>query len=400
MSISSLKYCCGCKTCSLVCPKQAISFRLGEMGSLTPLIDSNKCIHCGLCDAVCPVKQRPVLPPSDKIYLASSKEAKIKRQSTSGGVFSVFAEWAIDNGWCVCGAAWDGLKVKHLIVYSKNDLFKLKRSKYVQSDLNNVFPVLKSLILSGKNVLFSGTPCQVSAFKNFLGPNIKGGRVLLVDVLCHGVPSQSFFDSCIEHEEKSKGIEILDFSFRSKAKNTPSCFTYIYRKTGSQKKRTRNGFSFQFPFYKAFSSYQFFLEQCYHCEYASPERVGDITLGDGWGCEQVSGFSTTGRKNGCSTVIINSDWGNSFFDEVQEKLTFLPIHSDLIASNNQAYTKCETENEGKRSRIIQDFHANFDLALTKYLSFNRKDLFRASFYENCPKWLLSFASFFCFWRRH
>ena len=52
---------------------------------------------------------------------------------------------------------------------SIDGLGKLRGSKYVQSRIENTFKEAKKILKSGRKVYFSGTPCQIDGFKNYLG---------------------------------------------------------------------------------------------------------------------------------------------------------------------------------------------------------------------------------------
>lgn len=50
--------CCGCSACRAICPSQAIVMIEDEEGFEYPKIDESRCIRCGLCVGVCPLKSK------------------------------------------------------------------------------------------------------------------------------------------------------------------------------------------------------------------------------------------------------------------------------------------------------------------------------------------------------
>lgn len=49
--------CCGCTACYAICPKKAIFMLPDEEGFEYPRIDEEKCVTCGICLKVCPIKE-------------------------------------------------------------------------------------------------------------------------------------------------------------------------------------------------------------------------------------------------------------------------------------------------------------------------------------------------------
>ncbi len=132
--------------------------------------------------------------------------------SSSGRAFSVLARRVIARGGVVYGHAFDdGLHVGCVRAESFDELSAMRGSKYVQSDMSDAIASVGRDLGAGREVLFSGTPCQVDGLLAFLGGPQDG--LLTVDIICHGVPSQAFFADCMGEEFSDR---LLSLRFRDK----------------------------------------------------------------------------------------------------------------------------------------------------------------------------------------
>lgn len=211
------KECCGCSSCAQKCPTGAISMIENEEGFLYPSIDKEKCINCGLCSKVCPqlktIEKKEDYP---KAYAMRNQNLNDLKESSSGGIFSVIANYVLENGGVVFGAQYtDDFKVEHVGVENKDKLNLLRKSKYVQSDINSTYKEVESNLKKGKMVLFTGTPCQVYGLKSYL--MVEYENLILCDLICHGVPSPKAFQKYLgEFEKKNK--KVISYDFRTKDK--------------------------------------------------------------------------------------------------------------------------------------------------------------------------------------
>ena len=180
--------CTGCGMCSEICKVGAIQMMQNEEGFLSPIIDDNKCVDCGLCKENCPQNQNSELKKCKLVYAAISKDESSLMKSSSGGAFFAFAKEVIEKGGVVCGCVFDSaIKATHVFAENLEELEKMRGSKYVQSDMGNVYNHLKELLEAGRKVLFSGTPCQVAGVYQFLGRDYE--NLITIDLICHGVSS-------------------------------------------------------------------------------------------------------------------------------------------------------------------------------------------------------------------
>lgn len=320
IDLVDIKSCCNCKLCAWECPKGAIRFVSDEYGFPYPQIDENLCINCGKCVKCCPTGEALGEKPK-YIYAAAYGEESLLNRSASGGVFAAIAKTVLSRDGVVYGATLEKdeklvLKAKHVRINKLAELEKLQGSKYVQSDMEGVFPMLAEDLRNGLEVVFSGTPCQIAAVKSAFGEH---QNLLLIDIICHGVPSQQMFSDYLLLLKK-KYPKIENFYFRSKDSGWGLCakLKYIDR-TGKEKFRL-------IPcdissYYKLFLQSVIYRENCYQCPYAKAERIADITLGDYWGVEKIKNVYTLLVKaavdttKGVSCVLACTEKGKKYVEE-------------------------------------------------------------------------------------
>ena len=241
--------CCGCGTCETVCPKQCIQLNEQADGFLYPNVNEADCIECGLCINKCPELSHNGLNEVNRVYAACCKDLSLLKSANSGGVFSLLGLWYIKNKHaCVCGAAYtETLEVEHILVDTVEGLKRLQGSKYVQSKCHRLFPTIKERLQQGQMVLFSGTGCQTSALRNYLGKDYD--NLLLIELVCHGVPSPGLFRKYLQWLEQKEHLKIDFFKFRSKVKR-PTGEHGIF--TFGNSELQRYGYSYEDPFYGSF----------------------------------------------------------------------------------------------------------------------------------------------------
>ena len=211
--VSDFSNCTGCAACVDICPQHAIKMLLNQEGFLYPKIDEKRCNLCGLCFTRCPSANPTYVNEQTPCCIAAM--APQRANSSSGGAFTVLAEETLRQGGYVCGAAWtDNLEVKHIIISKKEDLYKLQKSKYIQSTVSDIYPQIKKLLAQNKKVFFTGTPCQVAGLNAYL--NNKYDNLLTADLICHGVPSPKVFKQYLHELPLRSNENIQSFDFRDK----------------------------------------------------------------------------------------------------------------------------------------------------------------------------------------
>lgn len=353
------KDCCGCGACMNVCPRKAIHMEEDENGFTYPCIDEELCIQCGACKRVCGYQNIQETNSPLGAYVACTANTDIMK-SASGGVFACIARKFIEEGGLVYGASMeyvDGeLIPMHICVDNLGDLDKLLGSKYVQSVVGDTYSQIKAQLENGKKVLFSGTPCQVAGLKAFLGSR-ECANLLLIDIICHGVPSIQFFHGYIKFlENKWKG-NIFDFRFRDKSAGWGLVGKMQYL-TADNKKKSKIIYARESSYYQFFLKGDIYRENCYECKYASEKRPGDITLGDYWGIERehpeflAANGGCFDETKGVSCMIINSHKGMHIVEKLADSIVIRKSNFQKVARQN-GQLKHPTPRSSRREEILE-----------------------------------------------
>ena len=303
--------CTGCSACSNICPKNAITMKKDEYGNIYPIVDRKKCIDCGICNRICPQKQQTLIfnyPTT--AYAMYIKDEKKHSESSSGGAATAFYEEILRNNGVVYGASnlFGKDEFEYVRIDNIKDLYKVKGSKYVHCYTNGIYTSVRKDLVSKKEVLFIGTPCQVAGLKSYLMKNYD--NLITIDLVCHGVPSQKLLFDEIE----SMGIkkeDIYYISFRESNKYKIKVFDknkkILFEKDGYFTEYLRN-----------FLHGNINRENCYSCKYARRERISDITIGDFWGLSKDSSVYNEGVK-GISLIMPSTRKGAQLVELIKNK---------------------------------------------------------------------------------
>lgn len=314
--------CCGCNACAEACPKQCIEMRTDRKGFLYARVDASRCIECGLCERICPFPaEESMLRRPDKAIAAWSKDPAVRQRSSSGGAAYLLSRQAIEQGGVVYGCTADGLTVKHIRVDSIDDLPRLQGSKYVQSDTRGIFAQIRADLDAGLTVLFIGTPCQTAGLRRFIHHNAE--QLYLVDLICHGVPSQKMLLNHLHPIIKNRHVDRM--TFRSSGEMTLRLYengNEIY--SGNDRTDT---------YYSAFLAGKTYRPSCYRCGYASPGRASDITVGDFWGFKDRKALPEHAR-DGLSVILPNTEKGGKLLNAISPNLNMLERTIDEAVNGN------------------------------------------------------------------
>lgn len=304
---------------------------IDRFGHLYPVINQVACVDCALCRKVCPsIHELPKQKPSD-CYAAWAKDSGEYKSSTSGGAAAVLSQHVIMLGGVVYGCAMlPDVEVKHIRVNLVEDLPKLKSSKYVQSDILEVLPLIKQDVKDGRTVLFIGTPCQCAAVRKMFRdqPN----NLFLVDLICHGVPSLKYLQDHVK--SKTGTIHVDKVLFR----DANSSYAMIIVADGEIRyQMPLQARRYEDVYFNTFFDGYTYRASCYNCQYARPERAFDITIGDFWGLGKHScDDMIPAHPHGCSVIIPNSEKGGLLIKEVKDKLNiYRRTYEEAVDGNHQ-----------------------------------------------------------------
>ena len=372
MNLAAHNLCSGCAACCAVCPRKAISMQPDEEGFAYPHIDESLCVHCGLCERTCP-SLNPKAPREPlAVYAAKAKDDALRKESSSGGVFSLLARQIISDGGIVYGAAIRGtdLSVCHCSAENEEEQSWLRGSKYVQSDVGDTYGNVRTQLDAGRKVLFSGTPCQVAALRNFLARDYE--NLVCVEVICHATPSPQAWKKYLEKRaaasatgrDSARPTAVIDrrISFRSKNcgwKRYSLSLRFANNKEYLRDLQTD-------AFLRGFLAELYNRPSCHQCSVRELRSGADITLGDYWNVHHH--FPEMDDDVGTSVVLVDSDRGAVLLKRI---LPFCDMvesdYEDVRRTNPAVY--CSPSPHVKRSKYFRLIRrgADFDMTVDKLL---------------------------------
>ena len=356
MSVSNKKKseCCGCNACAEICPKHCISMVEDAKGFLYPKVDHSACVECGVCEKVCPFDSSNLaLRHPLKAYAAWNKNRKEHLVSSSGGVAYVLSSHILACGGVVYGCVADSLNIRHVRIDEVSELHRLQGSKYVQSDVRGMFKQVKEDLKAGHPVLFIGTPCQVAGLKNYIGHIPE--HLYLVDLICHGVPSQKMLRDHVSYV--AKGIEIRQIFFRKGNDIVFSLAGNNFRYEVSVWKEP-----YKDLYIKGFIDGMLYRPSCYKCRFACPTRVSDMTIGDFWGLKNSEALPKE-SKDGISVMLPITEKGIGLADSVKDRLAIYERSVEEAVKGNTQLRRPSMQ--GPRSRLFNLLYPilPFDIAM-------------------------------------
>ena len=322
--------CCGCGACVAICPAGCLSSEHDELGFLYPHY-TNECIDCGKCREVCPTLNQGSKRKTVNAFWAKAIDDDFRERSSSGAIFGVIAQKSLEQGGVVYGAAFDKdqKRVEHIRVDRVKDLEKIMRSKYVQSCVDkDLYDSIADDLRSGKKVIFSGTACQCDGLGNYLNSKkIPTDNLLLIDVICHGVPSPAFWKKWIKFVSSGAGAEIDEVNFRSKSTGWLT-YSVAYHSATEKVISIKNNEDW---YMRAFLNNASLRESCFNCP-SKGKSISDITLGDFWG---IQNYHPDVIDNlGVSAVICNSEKGVDTIRSIQNEIQCGDSSFDEISAGN------------------------------------------------------------------
>ena len=351
--------CCGCHACYSVCPKNAIKMIEDENGFKIPKINKKLCINCGKCDKVCPIKNTINVENKPVAYAAYNKDEDTRLNSSSGGIFSLLAEYILNLNGVVFGAKFnENFEVVHDYITKKEDIPKLRGSKYVQSVIGNSYKDAKFFLEEGKYVLFTGTPCQIEGLLKYL--NKEYDKLYTQDIICHGVPSPKVWNKYLKYRQNIDNAKIENVEFRNKKysgwENYEVCFKYenkIYHIDHNKD-----------SYMKAFLRDASLRDSCYACKFKSVNRASDVLLADFWGINNL--MPDFNDKKGLNLLIVNTTKGENLIKNIDHLIEKRKVDvNQAIKYNKSCVESCkipkmreiffENINENKFEKVTEKF---------------------------------------------
>ena len=350
--------CIGCFACYSTCPQKAISMVEDDEGFLVPNINQNKCSNCGICESVCPLNFKNTERKPLAVFAAKHSNEETKLLSSSGGMFSAFAERIIAANGVIFGAKFnENMEVVHGFTETIEGLADFRGSKYVQSKIGDTYLKAKDFLDCGRKVLFTGTPCQTAGLKSFLQKDYE--NLLTIDLICFGVPSPKLWKEYLEsiiskYKDKIPDLKVTKAFFRNKRNgwekyNFSLC---VYSEYLNKEIELFSDFISGNKFLQYFLKGLTLRNSCYNCQFRSLKSGSDLTIGDFWGIKNV--LPDFYDQNGVSLVLLNSEKGKSFFNAVSSIISQETVYEKVL-QYNQMIEKNADKPERRR-----DFYKNTD----------------------------------------
>ena len=356
INIVNKKDCCGCEACVQRCPRHCISLHEDEERFLYPRVDTSACIGCGLCEKVCPVINRGDEHEPVASYAAKNPNEDVRMSSSSGGIFSALAEEVLSDGGVVFGAMFDrDWNVVHGYVESKEELGRLRGSKYVQSHIGDSYKQAEEFLKQGRKVLFSGTSCHIAGLRHFLRKDYD--NLLAIDVICHGAPSPGVWrrylkeavarqcdpkNTVLPRPISGRDAHIEGISFRDKTLGWKK-FSFALVLSTTNGSGEKFSFCSRIPvnenlFLRGFLADLYLRPSCYACPLKCGKSGSDMTLGDFWGLQDV--FPELDDDKGMKALLVNSVRGKEMLGKAG--VILYPTDYEKVLRSNPALERSVT----------------------------------------------------------
>lgn len=355
----SVRDCALCGACFNACPVDAISFNKAYLDFRYPEIDATRCVCCNQCEKACPILGDKSKPEDGYpiAFATKSNDDSVRLRSSSGGAFFELASQMLRDGGYICGAVFDeNFHVRHIVSNTQEDIFRMMGSKYAQSDVGYCYREIKEKLNAGEKALFSGCPCQVAGLRMYLGKPYKD--LLLVELICHGIPSDQMLQTYIRMQERKYGAKLKRMEFRNKTKGWHN---------SAVRMEFENQRVYSIPY--TADTYTIGLlrnttlkSSCYNCHFHNFAAGSDIILGDFWGAEVEL---PEDDNKGISAVLVNSGKGMDIIDRCNLALT--PANVETIIKYNRNLL-CSAAPSPQRSSFYASADTNgFEKAIQQYL---------------------------------
>lgn len=355
--------CTGCNACFSVCPQKCIEMDNDYTGFNYPKVDYKKCIRCEMCLNTCPSLNKVLIEENwrePKIYAAWSLDEEIRRNSTSGGIFSELAKEIINNNGLVVAARYNNDNmVEHHMIKNINEIKKLRQSKYVQSDIGDILEKVKIRLNEGLVVAFCGSPCQVAGLLKFLKKPYQ--NLITFDFVCRGTNSPKAYAKYIEMLERKYNSKIEKMWFKNKTYGWNRFSTKVDFKNGESYIKDR----YNDYYMRGYIEENLYMRDCcFNCKYKLFPRNSDITLADFWGIGIKN--PELDEDKGTSLIMINSIKGSNLFMSITNKIYFKESDLEVALSGNLCIVESVKKNPNSDNFLKMLDNYSFDLCFKKY----------------------------------
>lgn len=378
-NLADKNQCTGCTACANICPKSCIEMKEDDEGFSYPVIDNSRCISCLACERVCPILNNHTHKDEEtKAYAALSKNDETRLESSSGGIFSELAKLILQSNGIVYGAKYDDdFKVIHTGIEDIESLKELRGAKYSQSDLSTIFQTIKTQLNNGRQVLFSGTPCQIGGLKAFLKKDYD--NLYCIDFVCHGVPSPLVWKKYIEYRSQVDADNQVPEYINLRNKES-GWSHYSYQVEFAYSKNNHYFCQNDKDLYMSLFVNNYILRRsCSNCYYKGYSRESDITLGDFWGIWDI--LPSMDDNKGTSVVFTHSNKGEKLLNSAAIHLQSNPVTLDQATMMNPSLLKSSFPKEN-RERVLQEIGQNGFHTKEKIIEIINQDKLKASLENN------------------
>ncbi len=376
----SKEKCTGCGACVAICPAQCLSMREDDEGFRYPYYVTDECVHCGKCMKVCHYRQDTKYSGAEVYYAGYLKEKRELMTVSSGGASWALIKYIIRNGGIAYGAVQDEVgMIHHHRADRIEEAVQFKRSKYLPSNMEDMFTLVEDDLKKGGMVLFTGVPCQVAAIRTYLGKEYD--RFYTCDVVCHGIPSVKVFRQYRKETEEKYQSTLIDINCRNKEAGWKQNQYELSFKNGNivTEKSQEN------PFHRGYTAGLYYRPSCGNCKYSCLPRSSDITLADYW---RYQGRLLMNNQNGgISLIVINTEKGREMFSAAKEDLFIDASDRETAIDSCRHLTKKPLVHPKRNDFFLEFEKDSFEKALQKSLrdSFMKKMYIRTRDFYNLYK---------------
>lgn len=346
IKITDKALCTGCTACYSICGQKAITMQFDDCGHLYPTVNNDLCTDCGLCVKVCPLLHQERIPKDDsldtlEVKAVYNKDDEVRKRSTSGGVFSLLAEYVLSKGGIVCAARFnEHFHIYHSFFESLEQIDPFRGSKYAQSDLDDTFKQIRAY-LKQRLVLFVGTPCQVAGLKSFLIKEYE--NLYTCDFICMSISSGRMWDDYIADYQKKHQVKRVFFKDKRIGWHKTDWRMLIEDESGEKLIPASKN-----PYFSCYLSHHSSRPSCFSCAFRHCRHVSDFTIADCWGIEKV--HPDFDDNKGCTTLILQSEKGKTVWETIKEKAYYI----DFGIQNVRQYNR-HIENQASKPKDYDSF---------------------------------------------